>query len=307
MNIYVSANEQAIKDKLENRGAQLGTFCEVRFGVKIYEVGKGSPPQSKKDVQNRIYESTHKINSNYLPLLQGRDINRYNVTWNNIWIRYGPNLAAPRSMDLFSGDRILVRRIMGNRIIACWLNSDMISNALLHVVKVSPEYSSKAICGILSSKLMAFYHKKHSGREDKAFPEIKVHELRNLPVAAITHNEQLEKLITQILNQTSLLGSMSISFLRFLQSKYPIDKLSKKLQRWYDLDFGEFLAELKKKKVKLSLQEEAEWMPYFEEQRAAVQDIRMQIDRIDAEIDQMVYQLYGLTEEEIAIVEEAVG
>jgi hypothetical protein len=154
---------------------------------------------------------------------------------------------------------------------------------------------------------MAFYHKKHSGREDKAFPEIKVHELRNLPVAAITHNEQLEKLITQILNQTSLLGSMSISFLRFLQSKYPIDKLSKKLQNWYDLDFGKFLAELKKKKVKLSLQEQAEWMPYFEEQRAAVQDIRMQIDRIDAEIDQMVYQLYGLTEEEIAIVEEAVG
>ena len=48
-------------------------------------------------------------------------------------------------------------------------------------------------------------------------------------------------------------------------------------------------------------------MPYFEEQQAAVQEIRTQIDRIDAEIDQMVYQLYGLTEEEIAIVEKAVG
>ena len=31
--------------------------------------------------------------------------------------------------------------------------------------------------------------------------------------------------------------------------------------------------------------------------------MREQISRVDAEIDQMVYELYGLTEEEIKIVE----
>ena len=39
--------------------------------------------------------------------------------------------------------------------------------------------------------------------------------------------------------------------------------------------------------------------------RAAKLDER--IERTDALIDELVYELYGLTDEEIAIVEEAVG
>lgn len=34
-------------------------------------------------------------------------------------------------------------------------------------------------------------------------------------------------------------------------------------------------------------------------------DLKKEIDKTDKEIDQMVYELYGLTEEEIKIVEEA--
>ena len=37
------------------------------------------------------------------------------------------------------------------------------------------------------------------------------------------------------------------------------------------------------------------------------QDPTADTSLLEAEIDQMVYELYGLTEEEIAIVEEAVG
>lgn len=46
-------------------------------------------------------------------------------------------------------------------------------------------------------------------------------------------------------------------------------------------------------------------MQYFEEQKQKAQAIQSKITIIDNEIDQMVYELYGLTEEEIAIVEEA--
>ena len=45
----------------------------------------------------------------------------------------------------------------------------------------------------------------------------------------------------------------------------------------------------------------------FEEQRAAVLDIRIQVDRIDKEINQLIYELYVLTDAEIAIVEEVTG
>jgi len=36
-------------------------------------------------------------------------------------------------------------------------------------------------------------------------------------------------------------------------------------------------------------------------------ELQSQINQTDREIDQLVYELYGLTEEEIKIVEESVG
>lgn len=78
------------------------------------------------------------------------------------------------------------------------------------------------------------------------------------------------------------------------------------LQNWYLIDFKIFLIELQKAKVKLSLSEQAEWMQYFNEQKQKAQTLKAEIDKTDKEIDQLVYELYGLTEEEIKIVEESV-
>ncbi len=44
-------------------------------------------------------------------------------------------------------------------------------------------------------------------------------------------------------------------------------------------------------------------MSYFNEQKAKAQALQAQIDRTDNEIDRMVYALYGLEEEEVAVVE----
>ena len=41
----------------------------------------------------------------------------------------------------------------------------------------------------------------------------------------------------------------------------------------------------------------------FNEQKQKAQSLNAEIDRTDKEIDRMVYELYGLTEEEISIVE----
>ncbi|MBL7138653.1 MAG: hypothetical protein ISS17_07765 [Bacteroidales bacterium] len=46
-----------------------------------------------------------------------------------------------------------------------------------------------------------------------------------------------------------------------------------------------------------------EWMEVFETKRAEIQSLQSQIDKTDREIDRIIYELYGLTEEEIKIVE----
>ena len=48
-----------------------------------------------------------------------------------------------------------------------------------------------------------------------------------------------------------------------------------------------------------------EWMDVFESNREEAQTLKYEINKTDKEIDQMVYELYGLTKEEIEIVERS--
>jgi len=76
-------------------------------------------------------------------------------------------------------------------------------------------------------------------------------------------------------------------------------------ESFYKYDFKAFLVELKKFKIKLSLPQQAEWKDFFEQYKNLINQHQLEIDSIDKQIDQMVFELYGLTESEIKIVEEA--
>ncbi len=76
------------------------------------------------------------------------------------------------------------------------------------------------------------------------------------------------------------------------------------------MEFVDFIKELNKaiKTVKgtpLTKKDEFEWIDLFEENKKKALELKSQIDRTDKEIDLMVYELYGLTEEEIQIVENS--
>ena len=63
------------------------------------------------------------------------------------------------------------------------------------------------------------------------------------------------------------LQELSQKFQRLLTRKFELEKLTTKLQDWYLLKFSEFVKELKKSKIKLSLKEEMEWEEIFLENK----------------------------------------
>ena len=70
--------------------------------------------------------------------------------------------------------------------------------------------------------------------------------------------------------------------------------------------FSELLYAIKKTGGdKLSKMDEMDWMEVFETKKVEVLKLKTEIDKTDKEIDQMVYELYGLTAEEILIVENS--
>jgi hypothetical protein len=120
-----------------------------------------------------------------------------------------------------------------------------------------------------------------------------------------------------MLSKNKELNQLSEQFIQFMQTKFPSININNKLQSWHALTANEFLKELdkqvsdtlkvsdtfKKQKIKLPLAQQQEWLQYFTEQKTKANNIQHIIHQTDKEIDAMVYALYGLSEEEIEIVE----
>ncbi len=124
-----------------------------------------------------------------------------------------------------------------------------------------------------------------------------------VPQANEEQTATLAQYATERTQLTNDLQTLCSKFTRNIRREYNLEKLSTKLENWFQLSFNEFLKELEKSKVKLTLSQKAEWDDYFLQESKKALAIKHQIDTTDKEIDQMVYCLYGLSEEEIKIVE----
>ncbi len=125
-----------------------------------------------------------------------------------------------------------------------------------------------------------------------------------VPLANKEQTAMLEKLARERIQFTADMQTLTSKFVRTIQRKFSLEKLPGKLQDWYLLSYAEFIKELNKKKVKLSLSEEAEWEEYFTFEKQKAQALKSEIAKTDKEIDRMVYELYRVAEDEVGIVEE---
>lgn len=311
--VFLDDDSDVLNLKIVKNSEILDNLVEIKAGLQAYEKDKGEPKQSSQDVINRPYDYDYKFDENTHKYLDGKDVGRYYTNWSGLYLRYGKHLAAPRTFNLFNGKKIIVREITGvypKCIIATYNEEIYLYNRsnIAIVEKEGSNISLKYIIAVLNSKLLSYYFVKNTAKSvRKLFPKIILNDLRKFPIKKIKPEFQepfIEK-ADLILALNKELQEQSQKFQRTIQRKFNLEDLPKKLQDWYVLSYAEFIKELAKKKVKLSLSEEAEWEDYFETESKKAQDLKAQIDKTDAAINQMVYELYGLSEEEIGIVENS--
>lgn len=162
-----------------------------------------------------------------------------------------------------------------------------------------------ALLAILNSELSFFFIKSIAATKSGGFFEYKPMYIGQIPIPEISNEVEISRKVEEIEKLISERNTIKGSFSNLLLQKFDFEVLSQNLQNWPSLDFKGFLTELKKAKVKLSLAEEAEWLAYFTTQKEKANTLQAEITRLDKEIDQMVYQLYGLSEEEVRIVEDS--
>jgi len=307
-NIYISEEQLKLIIKLEFNSTLLGQIADFTLGITPYDKYKG---HSQETIKNREYHSIAKIDNNYKPLITGENITRYNVSKSiKEYIHYGEWLGASREERFFKDERILVRQIVsGNppRIYAGFSDEELYFTQIGFGI-IPKELNIKYIIGILNSTLINFYHKyRFLDLEKELFQKILIANCKSLPIKNIPNNYEKNIILNVdiIINLNKEVQEQLQKFQRTIQRKFEIETLPKKLQDWYLLSYSEFIKELAKKKVKLSLSQEAEWEDYFLTEQQKATTLKQQIKTTDNEIDAMVYELYGLTEEEIKIVENS--
>lgn len=84
-------------------------------------------------------------------------------------------------------------------------------------------------------------------------------------------------------------------------------RLSRKLEDWWTLDFAAFRDEVTRAfRADIPVRERGEWEAYLEKNAAEVRKLDAEIERCEREIDAIIYRLFDLTPEEIALLEASI-
>lgn len=270
----------------------LKDICTSYFGIQAY------------DRKSSI--SYEKENQNFLPIIDGGDIKEFSCSIPNKFFDFRPEkIKSGGDFKIYNERRIVISQIGFTPIVGICDSGILASNTLYNINLFDQSYNLNYLLSILTSKLLKNYWISKFSDGKKLFPKIKGFQLKELPIKRANKETQQPfiEIADQMLSLNKELQELSNKFQRMLEREFELESLSKKLQDWYNLSFAEFLKEFEKQKIKLSLTQKSEWEDYFTKEQIKALSIQSEINATDKEIDQMVYQLYGLTEEEIEVVE----
>lgn len=170
----------------------------------------------------------------------------------------------------------------------------------------SKKFNINYILAILNSKFAFSY--LNSIRKHRIVNYFYPDDLKKLPIKEISIDEQkeLSNLAISLSNSNKELYTEINSFKKWILRTFDIENLSKKLENYYELDFEEFLKEIKKKKVNVKQRKTQELLESeFNESLTTIKPLQDKILELDETINNIVYELYELTPKDIEIIEDS--
>ncbi|MCK8623116.1 Eco57I restriction-modification methylase domain-containing protein [Prevotella sp. E13-27] len=167
----------------------------------------------------------------------------------------------------------------------------------------SANYSYNALLAIFNSSLIRYELNTERRSNIHIYPD----DWKRLVLPRVKQEQliSLESLAETMLSLISKLQDKRSRFQRRLIDNLEGVKITTALQQFDQMTFADFLKELKKQKINIPIKQQDEWEDAFNERVAECQGLSAQIKATDEEIDNKVFDLYGLTEEERRIVMDA--
>lgn len=198
-----------------------------------------------KTGNNKKFIADKEIDKRYRKIIRGRDIERYRIEFGKKYVLFDKKLLWSNTNEekLTKNPKIIMRQT-GDKLVGALDTQGYLTMDTTHLI-FDTNIDIKFLLAVLNSKLLNWFHQAMTAEQGRAFAEIKIVNLKRLPIRNSSVEEQnaLAIIVNEILTITR------------------------------DNNYSENPS--KQAKVK----------------------------ELEKQIDQMVYKLYGLTKEEIAIVE----
>ena len=332
---------RALRDKLIKGRS---TLKEI-FGPPLMGIKTGLKPAFVIDTptKERICASDPRSSELIKPLIEGKNLQRWRADQHGHWLIYIPknrieidHYPAIRDwllplkgrlekratqqawFELQQAQEAYVPHFEGPKIM--W--SDVASEARCHL-DTSGTFGENtcyflpcdkpSVVGFLNSKLAWFIVKALTPKAQGGYARFQTQFVEQLPLLdAVVKNADLEKTAQLCHELAEQRQKFQQALVRRIPDLCPPDrepKLTNRLQEWWTLpDFAAFRAEVKKVfKADIPLTDRSDWEDWINRDRAEIARLTTEIAQAEAQIDSIVYDLFDLTEDEIALLESVVS
>jgi type I restriction-modification system DNA methylase subunit len=276
---------------------------------KIETISFGEISKSTQGLAGNKYERKAKSFDDAYPFLEEGQLLRYQFSIEELTY---VSLEEHKSLKEYyrAEPKILIRRIISrqDRINVSYSDSKLLFTKDINpFIIIDNRFDTKFVLSLIASKLISYLYLNRSSVAVKDdFRQTTLTELRNLRIPIVSKKDQQPfiTLAEKMLALNKSVSERSQKFIELLQSNFVFEPTTK-LKKWYALEFIDLLVELEKGGAKLPPKKQGEWLELFKQEKGKIQHTQAEIATTDKEIDQLVYQLYNLTPEEIEIVEKS--
>lgn len=331
---------RALREKIR---AGRKTLKEV-YGSPLYGIKTGLNAAFVIDTatKDRLCAQDRRSAELLKPFLEGKDLKRWRAEPRGLWLIYIPKnridiedypairdwllpfrerlekratkqewFELQQAQEAY-GERYLKPRVFlahFNRRYFFYTSSDALPNDKGYVIPTTDRW----LTGYLASNVIWFLLSNLAPQVIGGSRELRAHYVDTVPIVEMSDAD--EHALMQLCDDAHAHASARLKLQTALTRRIPDlcpperePKLTTKLKEWWTLpDFAAFRAEVKKAfKADIPLSERSDWEDWINRDRAEIVRLTAEIAQLEAKIDGIVYELFDLTPDEVALLEASI-